>query len=78
MATIDKLFESALALDEEKRAELAALLIESVEGSGEDGVDDASRKEIDRRMLEMDAGTGGAGFLGRGEGEVVPGLKRLS
>jgi len=50
------LFQSALELGETERAELAALLLESLEGDSETGVDAAWRVEIERRMKELDAG----------------------
>jgi len=47
-----ELFEEAMELDPEERATLLRLLIES-----EDGVEDAWRVEIERRMAELDSGT---------------------
>ncbi len=53
----DDLFQSALSLDEEQRAELAALLIESLDEAHEQGVESAWRTEIERRMKELDSGS---------------------
>ena len=50
------LFKSALELDDKQRAELAALLIESLDDAGESGVEAAWREEIERRMKELDSG----------------------
>jgi putative addiction module component (TIGR02574 family) len=52
----DDLFKSALELDDKQRAELAALLIESLDDPGESGVEAAWRVEIERRMRELDSG----------------------
>jgi putative addiction module component (TIGR02574 family) len=51
-----ELFEEAMKLDPEERATLMRLLIESVDAESEDGVEDAWRVEIERRM-ELDSGT---------------------
>lgn len=52
----DDLYRAALTLDEQQRAELAARLIESLEGATDAGVDQAWRTEIERRMKELDTG----------------------
>ena len=52
-----ELFEEAMKLDPEERATLMRLLIESVDAEAEDGVEDAWRVEIERRMAELDSGT---------------------
>ena len=52
-----ELFEEALKLEPEERATLMRLLIESVDAEAEDGVEDAWRVEIERRMAELDSGT---------------------
>ncbi len=52
-----QLFEQAMKLDPEERATLMRLLIESVDAEAEDGVEDAWRVEIERRMAELDSGT---------------------
>ena len=52
-----QLFEEAMKLDPEERATLMRLLIESVDAEAEDGVEDAWRVEIERRMAELDSGT---------------------
>ena len=52
----DDLYRAAMTLDEHQRAELAARLIESLEGHAEAGADLALRTEIERRMKELDTG----------------------
>jgi putative addiction module component (TIGR02574 family) len=52
-----ELFEDALKLDLEDREMLIRLLIESVQAESDQGVDDAWRVEIERRMAELDSGT---------------------
>ncbi len=52
-----ELFEEAMELDPEERATLLRLLIESVDAESEDGVEDAWRVEIERRMAQLDSGT---------------------
>lgn len=52
-----ELFEDAMKLDPEERATLTRLLIESVDAESEEGVEDAWRVEIERRMAELDSGT---------------------
>ena len=51
------LFEEAMRLDPEERAVLMRLLIEALDAETEDGVDDAWRVEIERRMAELDSGS---------------------
>ena len=50
-------FDEAMKLDPEERATLMRFLIESVAAESEDGVEDAWRVEIERRMAELDSGT---------------------
>ncbi len=52
-----ELFEEAMRLDPEERATLMRLLIETLDAESEEGVDDAWRVEIERRMAELDSGT---------------------
>ncbi len=54
-ATVKHLYEQALDLEEEERAELAGRLLASLDGEDE-GVDDAWRQEVARRMAEIDSG----------------------
>jgi len=57
MATTPKnLYERAMSLNDEERAELVGLLLESLEIGGEDGVATAWLKEIERRVAELDSG----------------------
>lgn len=51
-----ELFEEAMRLDPEERATLMRLLIENLDAESEEGVEDAWRVEIERRMAELDAG----------------------
>lgn len=55
-ANHDDLFRSVLDLNERQRAELAALLIESLDEGEDSGVDAAWRVEIERRMKDLDSG----------------------
>jgi putative addiction module component (TIGR02574 family) len=52
-----ELFEEAMRLDPEERATLMRLLIESLDAESEEGVEDAWRVEIERRMAELDSGS---------------------
>jgi putative addiction module component (TIGR02574 family) len=51
-----ELFEEAMRLDPEERATLMRLLIETLDAESEEGVEDAWRAEIERRMAELDSG----------------------
>ena len=55
--TFTELWKEASELSEEDRADLAGLLIESLEGEPDDDVDAAWAAEIKRRVAELDAGT---------------------
>jgi putative addiction module component (TIGR02574 family) len=52
-----ELFEEALRLDPEERTTLMRLLIENLDAESEEGVEDAWRVEIERRMAELDSGS---------------------
>ena len=52
-----ELFAEAMKLAPEERETLMRLLIESVDAKSDQGVDDAWRVEIERRMAELDSGT---------------------
>ena len=52
-----ELYAQALKLSAGDRAELAGLLLESLDDSADKDVDEAWREEIERRMQEMDNGT---------------------
>ncbi len=54
--TARELFEEAMKLDPEERAALMRLLIEGLDAEVEEGVEDAWRVEIERRMAELDSG----------------------
>ena len=51
-----ELFDEAMRLDPEERATLVRLLIEAFDAEVEEGVDEAWRVEIERRMAELDSG----------------------
>ena len=51
-----ELFEEAMRLDPQERATLTRLLIETLDAETEEGVEDAWRIEIERRMAELDSG----------------------
>jgi len=50
------LFRRALSLDESERAELAGVLIESLDSEKDSGVEAAWLEEIERRIKELDSG----------------------
>jgi putative addiction module component (TIGR02574 family) len=52
-----ELFEEAMRLDAQERATLLRLLIEALDAEAEEGVEDAWRAEIERRMAELDSGS---------------------
>jgi putative addiction module component (TIGR02574 family) len=54
---VTDLFAKASSLSEEERATLAGLLIESLESEVDPVVEEAWRKEIERRVAELDSGT---------------------
>ncbi len=45
-----------MRLDPEERATLIRLLVEVLDAEAEEGVEDAWRAEIERRMAELDSG----------------------
>jgi len=51
-----ELFEEAMRLDLQERATLMRLLIDTLDVESEEGVEDAWRVEIERRMAELDSG----------------------
>jgi len=53
----NEIFRDATELSEHDRATLAGLLIESLEGEPDPGVEAAWAAEIERRLAELDAGT---------------------
>jgi putative addiction module component (TIGR02574 family) len=53
---LKQVIRDAAALPENDRATLAGVLIESLEGSADDGVAAAWDLEIERRAAEIDAG----------------------
>ncbi|MDH4048462.1 MAG: addiction module protein [Gammaproteobacteria bacterium] len=55
-ATTQELYERAMSLNDEDRAELVGLLLESLEIVADDDVEAAWLKEIERRVSELDSG----------------------
>ncbi|HEX3579630.1 MAG TPA: addiction module protein [Thermoanaerobaculia bacterium] len=53
----DKLLSQVLELPESDRAELAARLLDSLDGAIDPAIDDDWAKEIERRCAASDAGT---------------------
>ena len=53
---VTELFAKACNLSEEERATLAGLLIESLESETDPDVEEAWRKEVERRLAELDSG----------------------
>jgi len=51
------LFDEAMRLEPQERATLMRLLIEALDADTEEGVEDAWRVEIERRMAELDTGS---------------------
>ena len=51
-----ELFDEAMRLGPRERASLTRLLIESLDAETDEGVEDAWRVEIERRMAEIDSG----------------------
>ena len=55
--TFTDVWKKASELSEKDRADLAGLLIESLEGPPDPGVEEAWALEIEKRVAELDAGT---------------------
>jgi putative addiction module component (TIGR02574 family) len=55
--TFTDLWKEASELSEKDRADLAGLLIESLEGEADEDVEAAWAAEIERRVAELDTGT---------------------
>lgn len=53
---VTELFARASTLSEKERASLAGLLIESLESEVDPDVEEAWRKEVERRVAELDSG----------------------
>ena len=54
--TVKDLFREAAELSDGDRAQLAALLLESLEGEPDEGVEAAWAEEIERRVREIENG----------------------
>ena len=52
----DQVFREALELEQSDRAELAKLLIDSLDPTVEEGVEEAWMEEVTRRADELDSG----------------------
>jgi putative addiction module component (TIGR02574 family) len=52
----DQVFREALELEQGDRAELAKLLIDSLDPTVEEGVEEAWMEEVTRRLAELDSG----------------------
>jgi putative addiction module component (TIGR02574 family) len=55
--TFTDVWKEAAELSDQDRAALAGLLIESLEGEPDPGVEAAWAAEVERRVAELDAGT---------------------
>ena len=55
LTPVGDLFKQASALDEQDRATLAGLLLESLEQKVDEANESAWQKEIERRLAELDA-----------------------
>jgi putative addiction module component (TIGR02574 family) len=55
-ASAKELFETALNLNDQERAELVNLLLASLDTETEDGVEASWVEEISRRVAELDSG----------------------
>lgn len=51
-----ELFEEAMRLDPAERATLMRLLIDTLDAESEEGVEEAWRAEVERRIAELDSG----------------------
>ena len=56
VASPKELYKEAMRLDPEERAELVALLLESLEIIEDDGVESAWLREIEKRVEAIDSG----------------------
>jgi putative addiction module component (TIGR02574 family) len=55
-ASAKELYERAMSLNDEERAELVGMLLESLEIADQEGVEAAWLEEIERRVAELDSG----------------------
>ena len=55
-ASAKELYERAMSLNDEERAELVGMLLESLEIQDDEGVEAAWLEEIERRVAELDSG----------------------
>lgn len=59
-ATPKELYEKAMTLSDEERAELVGLLLETLDVGNDSGVEAAWLKEIEKRVTELDSGAIGS------------------
>ena len=55
-ASAKELYERAICLNDEERAELIGMLLESLEIQDDEGLEAAWLEEIERRVVELDSG----------------------
>src|ERR687888_654244 len=65
------LFDEAMRLDPQERATLLRLLIEALDADTDDGVEEAWRVEIERRVAELDSGSADARWRRRLSGSTL-------
>ena len=63
---LNDVFQQAVQLPERDRATLAGLVIQTLNPVSGPDVEAAWSEEIERRLAEIDAGTGGIDPMGRG------------
>ena len=56
VATPKQIYDRAMSLNDQERAELVGMLLESLEIRDDDGVEAAWLQEIERRVAELDSG----------------------
>jgi putative addiction module component (TIGR02574 family) len=54
--TLDEIYQEASELPDNKRAELAGLLLDSLDGEPDPGVEAAWAEEVERRVRQIDSG----------------------
>lgn len=54
--TLDEIYQEASELPDNERAELAGLLLESLDGEPDPGVEAAWAEEVERRVRQIDSG----------------------
>jgi len=54
--TFDEIYQEASELSDKERAELAGLLLETLDGEPDPGVEAAWAEEVERRVRQIDSG----------------------